>query len=191
MIYLPTVVGREALTLVDRVDWAALQHAFASPEHIAGTRPRGTSLDYHPNRALEKLAAADDEAFQMAVAALYQSLCHQAGTIYEATPHSVPFLAAFIAGPDTPPARAREVGELVACMGMASCFVSERGTSLGAYGPGVGLRTREALRASRAHLAAAHARHRELRKVFDLLDRVLADEPPNPAAAKRLDAYFS
>jgi hypothetical protein len=190
-IYVPDAVGVEALAFVDRVGWDGLQHAFASPEHIAGTRPRGMSLDYHPERALAELGASDEGAFSMAIAALYQSLCHQGGTIYEATPHAVPFLAAFVAGPKTPPARARVAGELVACMGMASCYVSERGTSLGAYGQGVGPRTREALRASRAHLVAAQEEHRSLRKVLGLLECVLAQEPPDLAAVKRLDAYFA
>jgi hypothetical protein len=190
-IYVPEVVGGEALAFVDRVDWNALQHAFASPEHIAGTRRRGISLDDHPERALATLGAPDEDAFRMAIAALYQSLCHQGGTVYEATPHAVPFLAAFVAGPEVPPARVRAAGELVACMGMASCHVSERGTSAGAYGPGVGPRTRAALRASRGHLAAAQERHRSLRKVVGLLERVLANEPPDPDAVKRLDAYFA
>ena len=190
-VFVPAVVGREALDLVGLVEWDSLQHAYADPEHIAGTKQRGTSLCNHPKRALEKLGAADKEAFAMAVNALYDSLCHQGGTIFEATSYAVPFLAAFLAGPDISSARAKAVGDLVACIGMVSCFVSDRGHHLGAFGPGVGLRTREALRSSRVHLTAAQARHRSLRKIFAMLEQILAHEPPDPAAASRLEKHFS
>ncbi|MFI7616345.1 hypothetical protein ACIBP6_34490 [Nonomuraea terrae] len=78
------------------LDWAALKHAYGS----AGDIPQ----------ALRDAVGEDPERAAEAIEHLFSSIYHQ-GTLYPATPHAVPYLAGFAAGPGTP-RRAAFVGLL-------------------------------------------------------------------------------
>ena len=72
---------------LDAVDWAALRHAYGSAEDVP--------------RALRDAAADDARRAAEALDHLCHSVYHQ-GTLYSATPHTVPFLARLATEPTAP-----------------------------------------------------------------------------------------
>ncbi|MEW6279301.1 MAG: hypothetical protein AB1758_11800, partial [Candidatus Eremiobacterota bacterium] len=69
------------------VDWAGLTHAYGSAADTPGH--------------LAALASPDPDVRAHALNELCGSIYHQ-GTVYQATPHAVPILAALLANPETP-----------------------------------------------------------------------------------------
>lgn len=147
--HLPSAAGREALAELGRVAWDDLDHAY-------GRGKVGSALHGDVEAALRRLGDLNRDVVEEGLDALWSNICHQ-GTIYEATAHAVPFLAALAAGPELPPRIRRAVVGLLGSITLASSFETRDGTSAGSFGEGVAELTVEALRASEQHLAAVGA----------------------------------
>jgi hypothetical protein len=63
---------------LDAIDWGALTHAYGQADNVPDL--------------IRGLTSADPEVWVGALSGLYDTLCHQASTIYDATPPAVPFL---------------------------------------------------------------------------------------------------
>lgn len=138
-IFVPTQSGRAAGTELSRVPWHELDHAY-------GTGVCGPSPTHDVAASLRRLCDDDREAIGEGCHALYGNIYHQ-GTIYEATAYAVPFLAAIAAGH---PWRGATL-QLLAMLGriaLSSSHATEDGGHAGAYGDGVDVQVRAALRAS-------------------------------------------
>lgn len=140
--YIPATSGTAALQELDRVPWESLQHAYGSGAGSGG-------LHEDVEGSLGALAAID--SFADGVSALYSNICHQ-GTVYEATAHAVPFLAAVAAGTDLTRKKRLELVDLLGEITLSSSFVTEDGTSSGAYGDDTSEAIRAALTASAARI---------------------------------------
>ncbi len=166
-IVVPSTSGRDAREELGRVPWGELAHAY-------GTGVVGEKLHQDVERTLFKLADPDPEVFEEAMEALTSNVFHQ-GTIYEATPHAVPFLAAYL---DDGVHRC----SLMAMLGEVSesaCFETEDGCRAGAFGEDVGERTFEAVRASDRFLAAAGARCERCRELAAAVRQLAAGDEPS------------
>lgn len=145
-IHVPTAAGRAALAELGRVSWDDLDHAY-------GRGKVGPALHEDVEAALRRLGDANRDVAEEGLDALWSNICHQ-GTIYEATAHAVPFLAALAAGPELPPRIRRAAIGLLGSITLASSFETRDGTSAGSFGEGVAEATVEALRVSEPYLVA-------------------------------------
>ena len=59
------------------IDWASMTHAYGPAGDI-------------PTR-IQRLTSNDPEVWVGAISGLYDTLCHQMCTVYEATPPAIPF----------------------------------------------------------------------------------------------------
>jgi hypothetical protein len=182
-ICVPSSVGPAALEEVDRVLWAELEHAY-------GTGRIGPQLHQDVAATLRKLGDRKPGAFEEGVEALFGNLCHQ-GTIYRSTAFGVPFLAAFAAGTDFTPNQSVTFVAIFASIGIAASYKASHGSHAGSYGPGVGPLTRQALRVSRDHLAAAAQRNPGLHETVVALAALVRADAPDPSAVGRLEAVLS
>lgn len=180
MFHVPSAIGRAAFTELDRVRWDDLEHAY----HQKGTPKRGA---HDIAASLRKLGDAHASSMDEEIQELFSIICHQGGTIYEATAYAVPFLLAFAADTALSHAQAQHFVELLGSIGVASSFES-RGTDAGAFGPGVGLLTRQAVRASTAHLEAMALRTPALAELASTLAALVRTDSPDAAAVARLRA---
>lgn len=181
-LHVPSAVGRAALVELDRVPWSRLAHAY-------GTGPRGDDLDQDVAASLRRLGDDDDEAIDEAACALAANILHQ-GTIYQGTAYAVPFLVAFAAGVDLTRDHALLFRGLLAGIAIASSYNAPRGSHSGSWGRGVAALTREAFRASAAHLRTMARDAPSLAPVAEALLAYSRTDAPDPAAVARLRALF-
>lgn len=148
--HVPAATGHAALAELDRVAWHELAHCY-------GTGKVGTHLTGDLRATLALLATPDPACVELGLGTLWANACHQ-GTIYPATAHAVPFVAAFAAG-DVWAGWRRQAVVLLGHIAIASSFESVDGSTSGFYGDDVGDDTRAAFRACAALLAqiATHA----------------------------------
>lgn len=179
-VYVPALVGPDALSELDRAPWDQLAHAY-------GTGRIHPDLDFDVAAALRRLGDDDPDAIAEACTSLFGNICHQ-GTIYQATAHAFPFLAAFGAGVDLDPEQSMELGALLASIGIASASVAPHGSYAGSWGPGVAPLTRAAIAASRDHLDALARRNPQLWALTASLLALVRTDPPDAAAVARLAA---
>lgn len=78
--YVPRSIGVAALAELDEVDWRHLGHAYSQGDVPGALRLLGK-----------------EETLLLALESLFGLICHQGGTIYEASPHAFPFIAAWAA----------------------------------------------------------------------------------------------
>ncbi len=102
------VVVTDALDGLDALDWQALQAAYGP----AGGVPA----------LVRQLLAVDAAVRAAAVEELYGTVWHQ-GTVYESTPHVVPFLVAVVADEDAADETRAQVALLLVCIASATSFV--------------------------------------------------------------------
>ena len=177
-IHAPSRAGGDALAELDRVAWSELSHCY-------GMGRVGDALHQDLHATLARLGDGDPDAIEDALQAMWSNVCHQ-GTIYEATAHAVPFLAAFAAGPGLWIGNAAELAVLLGEIAVASSFTTENGTSAGAYGEGVGEATRAAFVASRAWLTAMAATHPATAELATAIEELTAADPPTRAMVDRV-----
>jgi len=84
---LSAVCGVHVLDGLDRVDWRRLRHAFGTAEDVPAL--------------IRSLTSQSPDERQAALSELHGNIWHQ-GTVYEATPHAVPFLIELAASVETP-----------------------------------------------------------------------------------------
>lgn len=145
----PARSGPAALGELDRVPWHELTHAY-------GRGRTGEGLHDDVAAALRRLGDDDPDVFAAGVDALYASICHQ-GTIYEATAHVVPFVAAVAAGEIWRGAQL-SLAMLLGRIAIASSFETDDGGHAGAFGEDVADDTRAALRSAQGWLDALGGR---------------------------------
>lgn len=159
-IYIPRGTGRRALDELHHAPWAALAHAY------------GTGIGAAPHEdvpaALSLLGEDDEEALDEAVNLLFSNVCHQ-GTIYEASAHAFPFIAAWAAGA-TREARCDDAAlQLLASIALAATYDAPHGSHSGAWGEGVAAATQSAIRLSEPHLRVVAARSPTLQRLVEAL----------------------
>jgi hypothetical protein len=164
-VHVPSGTGPGALDELDRVAWGELDHAY-------GTGKVGDALHEDVKASLKGLANTPDES----LFALSCNVVHQ-GTIYEATAHAVPFMAAVAAG-DVRSALRRELAVLLGHIAIASTFEAIDGGHSGSHGADVGETTRKALAASDKHLRAIGAQRSELAELMSAIGAVASSESP-------------
>ena len=175
--YVPVAVGHAALEELERVAWSELAHAY-------GTGRVESSSSGDVQASLRLLGKRDRDCFADGLRALYSNVHHQ-GTIYEASAHAVPFLAAFAAG-DVWVGFARGVATLLAHVAIASSFETTDGTSAGSFGEDVADNTRAAFRASARHLEQMVARQPGLAELERAMAAVVRAAPPRRSQLEKL-----
>ncbi|HWB75487.1 MAG TPA: hypothetical protein VG755_11045 [Nannocystaceae bacterium] len=178
-MFVPSGEGRAALAELDHVAWAELHHAYGR----GVTGPGET----HDVRAALALLGHDGEAISSAVYALFSNVCHQ-GTIYEATAHAVPFIAAAASDDAVWVGHARELLCLLGAIAIASSFETDDGTMSGSFGDDVAESTRAALRASAPRLRTAASVHATQAELTNSIIALASSDPPTRAG---MDAVSS
>jgi hypothetical protein len=169
-LVVPSVSGKAALAEVERVPWADLRHCY-------GRGRVGPELHEDLRATLQRLGEANPERVTEGIETLWSNACHQ-GTIYEATPYAVPFIAAVAQDEALASAQVLQLGLLLLAIGESSAWETRSGTSAGSFGEGVADNARAALRLCRVWLVAIGARCPQLRKSMDALLALLdAPEP--------------
>lgn len=171
-VYVPSGIGRVAMSELDRVHWEDLAHA-------------GTVGSSVPD-ALAALAATEPAANERGIDQLFTLICHQ-GTIYEASAHAVPFLLALLGQRDLPVWLVEGVAALLGSIGLASTVVTESGTGAGAYGAGVAERVRAAFRCCKPQLSALATTDRALSALLESLLSVVVQDEATPEKVRRLE----
>lgn len=177
-IHVPSRAGARALDELDRVAWSDLSHCY-------GKGRVGDALHDDLHATLARLGDSYADAVADAISAMWCNICHQ-GTIYEATAHAVPFVAAFAAGPTLWIGHAAGLASLLGEIAVASSFVTEDGTSAGAYGEDVGESTRAAFVSSRAWLTAMGAAHPATAALAAAIEELTAADPPTRSMVDRV-----
>ena len=107
-LFVPTRRGAGAIAELSQVAWATHAHAYTG----AGYDFRKYTVPGDDVAAILRALWSDDSELRLeAHQAVISTLWHQ-GTVYEATAHAVPFLAAFVAEPSMP-GRGRALASLV------------------------------------------------------------------------------
>lgn len=139
-LYQPTGTGFDALNELGQVDWSRLKHAY-------GIGVVALGLDGDVSRSL---AALRTDHFP-AMHALYSNICHQ-GTVYQATAHAVPFIAAVAAG-DVPYVTRIQLLALLGDISIGGSYMAPHGSLTGALGQDVDVLITESLATSMGRLA--------------------------------------
>ncbi|MCA9587449.1 MAG: hypothetical protein KC657_19110 [Myxococcales bacterium] len=181
-LHVPRSVGHAALAELDRVPWGRLAHAY-------GVGRSGEGLHHDVAATLRGLGDDDPEMFEDAANTVFSNLCHQ-GTIYEATPFAVPFLAAFAAGVDLADEQVASFVAMFVLIGVAATYDAPDGSHSGSFGPGVGAAVLAAFRESEAHLSAMGVRNPGLAPVARAVSAVAAHEPPDADAVRTLQSLL-
>lgn len=176
-LHVPENVGKAALDDLARVPWSELRHAY-------GVKI-GPTLEEDVPSTLRALAEDDDELFEDAVSAFFSNLCHQ-GTIYEASAHAVPFLAALVAGIDLSPLREACFTSMLGSVAWSSTFDAPHDSAAGSWGPGVAGLTRAAFLASAEHLERAAERNPGLLEAVREILALMRKEAPSKRDAERI-----
>lgn len=169
VVFVPSGEGRAALGELDRVAWGELHHAYGR----GVTGPRAT---HDVRAALAGLGDDDDDAVPSAVYALFGNVCHQ-GTIYEATAHAVPFIAAVASDAALWVGDVRSLVVLLGHIAIASSFETDDGTMSGSFGDDVSESTRAALRASASRLSKAGSVHAAVATVTNAIAALTTAAP--------------
>ena len=147
-LHVPDAIGADALHELDEVDWRRLDHAYGTDDSV---RP-----------ALRLLGVGSDEALHVALEQLFGSICHQGGTIYEASAYAFPFIAAWSAGAPLVGDAERAIVALLGSMAWASAS-DDGGHEIHRKW------MREAIVASAAHLQVVATRSPKLRQLVDAM----------------------
>ncbi|MBT2568541.1 hypothetical protein J7I84_18980 [Arthrobacter sp. ISL-85] len=144
----PNWTGFVALSEPDQVDWSQLEHAYGKSAVSLGPGAGfPTNIDGDVVRSLAALRTDPGQAFN----ALYSNICHQ-GTVYQATAHAVPFIAAVAAG-DVPDGIRTPLLALLGGIAIGGSYVAPNGYHSRAFGEGVDVLVTESLAASVEGLA--------------------------------------
>jgi hypothetical protein len=162
-IHVPASIGSATAAELHRVPWSTLRHAY-------GIGDVDGSIECDVQGALHALASGETEE---AMNALWSSICHQ-GTIYQATPYAVPFLAAIAAGEDEITTRLKMIAMLLADIAGAARFETLDGTRAGSFGEGVANSTQSAFRQSYCILAGLARRNPAIAPFVEALTRFVA-----------------
>lgn len=161
--HLPTSVGFDALTELDRVDWPSLRHAFGAG--VVGD-------DLHGDVARSLAMLRDDPPTALGEG-LWSNICHQ-GTVYEATAYAVPFVAAVAAG-DVPAELRSQLMTLLGEIAVGGSYVAQGGSYAGSFGDGVDLLIRQTMGRCEGYLDAIEHSDSALAPVIAAVRRVSAD----------------
>jgi hypothetical protein len=146
--YQPNGTGFDALDELNQVDWNQLQHAYGK-----GVVPLGAanvSLGIAGDVARSLAALRDDPSFAIGDG-LYSNICHQ-GTVYEATAHAVPFIAAVAAG-NVPDGIRVPLLALLGDISIGGSHAARNGSHAGSYGDQVDVLVSESLATSMSYLS--------------------------------------
>ncbi|MFI2564964.1 hypothetical protein [Paenarthrobacter sp. NPDC018779] len=142
-VYQPKSTGLDALDELDHVDWSQLQHAYG--KGIVSLDGSNTSISIAGDVARSLALLRVDPSFAIGDG-LYSNVCHQ-GTVYEATAHTVPFIAAVAAG-DVPDSIRVPLLTLLGDISIGGSYAAPHGSHAGAYGDQVGVLVTESLATS-------------------------------------------
>lgn len=147
-LYQPKGAGFDALNELGQVEWSRLEHCYGKGVVLLGAAdvPIGIAGD------VEGSLAALREDPSVAINALYSNICHQ-GTVYQATAHAVPFIAAVSAG-DVPDDVRTPLLALLGDISIGGSYVAPSGSHAGALGEDVDVLVTESLATSMERLAA-------------------------------------
>jgi hypothetical protein len=148
-LYRPNGAGFDALDELDHVDWSRLEHCYGK-----GVVSLGVAGDVSP--ALEgdvarSLAALRVDPSGAISDGLYSNICHQ-GTVYQATAHAVPFIAAVAAG-DVPDRIRVCLLALLGDISIGASYIAPDGSHAGALGGGVDVLVTKSLATSMERLS--------------------------------------
>ncbi|WP_284987668.1 hypothetical protein [Arthrobacter sp. fls2-241-R2A-172] len=143
VLYQPNATGLGALDELDHVDWSRLQHAYG--KGVVSLEGSNASLSIAGDVARSLAALRDAPSFAIGDG-LYSNVCHQ-GTVYEATAHAVPFIAAVAAG-DVPDSIRVPLLALLGDISIGGSYEAPHGSHSGAYGDQVGVLVIESLATS-------------------------------------------
>jgi hypothetical protein len=142
--YQPNRTGFDALDELDQVDWSRLEHSYGKgviPPGVAGDMSLALTGDVS-----RSLAALRTDPSLAITDGLYSNICHQ-GTVYQATAHAVPFIAAVAAG-DVPDGIRSSLLVLLGDISIGGSYVAPNGSHAGALGDHVDILVTESLATS-------------------------------------------
>ncbi len=148
-LYRPNGTGFNALDELDQVDWSRLEHSYGKgvvPPRVAG----GVSLALTGDVSRSLAALRTDPSLAI-TDGLYSNICHQ-GTVYQATAHAVPFIAAVAAG-DVPDGIRAPLLALLGDFSIGGSYVAPNGSHTGALGDHVHVLVTESLATSMERLS--------------------------------------
>lgn len=122
---------------LDEVDWSTLVHAYGT-----GVDP-SLQIAGDVSRSLAELRSNPTHAI---ADGLYSNICHQ-GTVYQATAHAVPFIAAVAVG-DIPDDVRVQLIALLGDISIGASYPATTGSHAGAFGDKVDLLVTRSLAAS-------------------------------------------
>jgi hypothetical protein len=131
--YRPIGTGFDALDELDQVDWSRLEHCYGIGVVSLGVAGDG-SLAIAGDVSRSLAALRTDPCLAIAEG-LYSNICHQ-GTVYQATAHAVPFIAAVAAG-DVPEGIRASLLVLLGDLSIGGSYVAPDGSHAGAVGDDV------------------------------------------------------
>ncbi|WP_223991771.1 hypothetical protein [Arthrobacter sp. NicSoilB11] len=140
ILYQPKWTGFDALNELGQVDWSQVEHCYGK-----GVVPLGLEGDV--SRSLAALRIDHSQAMH----ALYSNICHQ-GTVYQATAHAVPYIAAVAAG-NVPYVTRTQLLALLGDISIGGSYVAPRGSHTGALGKDADVLVTESIAASIGRLA--------------------------------------
>ncbi|MCT9871971.1 hypothetical protein [Paenarthrobacter aurescens] len=146
--YQPNGTGFDALEELNQVDWNRLQHAYG--KGVVPLAAVNVSLGIAGDVAGSIAALRDDPSFAIGDG-LYSNICHQ-GTVYEATAHAVPFIAAVAAG-NVPEGIRVPLLALLGEISIGGSFIARDGSHAGSYGDHVDVLITDSLATSMPRLS--------------------------------------
>lgn len=133
---------------LNQVDWNRLQHAYG--KGVVPLAAVNVSLGIAGDVAGSIAALRDDPSFAIGDG-LYSNICHQ-GTVYEATAHAVPFIAAVAAG-NVPEGIRVPLLALLGEISIGGSFIARDGSHAGSYGDHVDVLITDSLATSMPRLS--------------------------------------
>ncbi|MBT2585332.1 hypothetical protein [Arthrobacter sp. ISL-95] len=146
--YQPNGTGLDALDELNQVDWNRLEHAYG--KGVVPLAAANVSLGIAGDVA-GSLAALRDDPFFAIGDGLYSNICHQ-GTVYEATAHAVPFIAAVAAG-NVPDGIRVPLLALLGDISIGGSNIARDASHAGSYGDQVDVLVTESLATSMTRLS--------------------------------------
>ncbi len=147
--YQPNGTGFAALDELDQVDWSRLEHCYGKGVVSLGDAGNvSLAIAGDVSRSLAALRADPSLAISEG---LYSNICHQ-GTVYQATAHAVPFIAAVAAG-DVPDGIRVPLLALLGDISIGGSYIAPDGSHAGAFGEHVDVLVRESLATSMERLS--------------------------------------
>jgi hypothetical protein len=161
--FMPTRLGFDALSELDRVDWSTLHHAYGY----------GVVGDVLSGDVARSLALLREDPVTALRHGLWSNVCHQ-GTVYEATAYALPFIAAVAAG-DVPDDLRSELAALLGDIAISGSYVAPGGSHAGSYGEGVDVLLRQTMTRCDGYLATLEQVDREFAPLAASIRLVTAD----------------